>query len=94
MDGQRMTLKRSIRRYIGYIFSFLAFGLGFLWITIDDERQGFHDIFADTCVVYTWDAFQNQRLISRLSGKLYSNRLVSPSLSGHSQQSHQGTSDY
>ena len=71
MDGRRMTLKRSIRRYIGYIFSFLAFGLGFLWITIDDERQGFHDMFADTCVVYTWDAFQNQRLVRRLGMKLF-----------------------
>jgi len=71
MNGDRLTLKRAIRRYVGYILSFLAFGLGFLWIIIDDERQGFHDIFADTCVVYAWDAFQNQRLINRLSMKLY-----------------------
>jgi uncharacterized RDD family membrane protein YckC len=74
MDGERLTLTRSIRRYIGYILSFAAFGLGFLWITIDDERQGFHDIFADTCVVYSWDAFQNQRLINRLSMRLYRSR--------------------
>ena len=70
MDGKPLTLSRSIRRYIGYLLSFLAFGLGFFWITIDDQRQGFHDIFAKTCVVYSWDAYQNQRLINRLSLKI------------------------
>lgn len=74
MDGRPLTLRRSIRRYVGYILSFVAFGLGFFWITIDDQRQGFHDIFADTCVVYSWDAFQNQRLINRLSMRLYRSR--------------------
>ncbi len=76
MDGEPMTLARSARRYVGYILSFLAFGLGFLWITIDDERQGFHDIFANTCVVYSWDAFQNQRLINRLSLKINKSRFL------------------
>ncbi len=74
MDGEHLTLRRSIRRYVGYLLSFLAFGLGFLWITIDDQRQGFHDMFADTCVVYAWDAFQNQRLINRLSMRLFRSR--------------------
>ena len=74
MDGEPLTLRRSIRRYVGYVLSFLAFGLGFVWITIDDQRQGFHDMFADTCVVYSWDAFQNQRLINRLSMKLFRSR--------------------
>jgi len=76
MDGEPLTLSRSARRYVGYILSFLAFGLGFLWITIDDERQGFHDIFAKTCVVYSWDAFQNQRLINRLSLKINKSRFL------------------
>ncbi|HEY80877.1 MAG TPA: RDD family protein [Caldilineae bacterium] len=48
MNGERLTFRRALRRYVGYLFSFLAFGLGFFWITIDDQRQGFHDIFADT----------------------------------------------
>ncbi len=76
MDGEPLTLARSARRYVGYLLSFLAFGLGFLWITIDDERQGFHDIFAKTCVVYSWDAFQNQRLINRLSLKINKSRFL------------------
>ncbi len=74
MNGERMTMKRAVRRYIGYLLSFLAFGMGFFWIIISDQRQGFHDKFADTCVVYSWDAFQNQRLINRLSMKLYRSR--------------------
>ena len=76
MDGEPLTLARSARRYVGYLLSFIAFGLGFIWITIDDERQGFHDIFAKTCVVYSWDAFQNQRLINRLSLKINKSRFL------------------
>ena len=76
MDGEPLTLARSARRYVGYILSFLAFGLGFVWITIDDQRQGFHDIFANTCVVYSWDAFQNQRLVNRLSLKINKSRFL------------------
>jgi uncharacterized RDD family membrane protein YckC len=76
MDGEPLTLARSARRYVGYSLSFLAFGLGFLWITIDDERQGFHDIFADTCVVYSSHAFQNHRLINRLTLKINRSRFL------------------
>ncbi len=76
MDGKPLTLTRSVRRYVGYLLSFLAFGLGFIWIAIDDQRQGFHDIFANTCVVYSWDAFQNQRLINRLSLKINKSRFL------------------
>ena len=67
LDGQPLTLARSTRRYVGYVLSFLLFGLGFFWMILDDRRQGFHDKFADTCVVYVWDAFQNQRLLYRMS---------------------------
>ncbi|HHB91246.1 MAG TPA: RDD family protein [Anaerolineae bacterium] len=76
MDGHRLTFRRSLRRYVGYWLSAIAFGLGFFWIIIDDERQGFHDKFADTCVVYAWDAFQNQRLINRLSMKIFRSRFL------------------
>ncbi len=74
LDGERLTFRRALRRYVGYLLSFMAFGLGFFWILIDNRRRGFHDIFADTCVVYSWDAFQNQRLVNRLNMKLYRSR--------------------
>lgn len=79
LDGEPLTLARSTRRYVGYMLSFLAFGLGFLWITMDNRRQGFHDKFANTCVVYSWNAFQNQRLITRLNQKLFKSRLMKDS---------------
>ena len=39
-------------RAIGYIPSFLVFGLGFLWIAFDKRKQGWHDKIARTVVIY------------------------------------------
>lgn len=55
-DGQSLTLGPAIRRILGYYVSFLALFLGFLWVLIDDRRQGWHDKIADTVVVYDWEA--------------------------------------
>ena len=38
-------------RWIGMIISSLIIGLGFLWILIDDNKQGWHDKIAGTYVV-------------------------------------------
>ena len=38
-------------RWIGMIISGLVMGLGFLWILIDENKQGWHDKLADTYVV-------------------------------------------
>lgn len=51
-NGQRMTVWRSIVRSLAYWVSALPLFLGFLWILVDDKRQGWHDKLADTCVVY------------------------------------------
>ena len=56
LDGQQLSFGRSIRRFVGYILSFLTFYMGFLWILIDDRRQGWHDKIAGTCVIYIWAA--------------------------------------
>ncbi len=64
-DGKRMNLRRAIRRLIGYFANLWTLGLGFLWIAIDDQRQGLHDIIAGTYVVYSWEARQNENLVSR-----------------------------
>lgn len=55
-DGRSLTLRPAIRRILGYYVSFLALFLGFLWVLIDDRRQGWHDKIADTVVVYDWEA--------------------------------------
>ena len=52
-DGQRLTLGNCVRRLIGYLISAILF-LGYLWVLVDNRRQGFHDKIGGTFVVYTW----------------------------------------
>ncbi|MCA9867362.1 MAG: RDD family protein [Anaerolineae bacterium] len=61
-DGQPLKLGPAVRRVIGYYVSFFALFIGFLWILLDDRRQGWHDKLADTVVVYDWDARLGRRL--------------------------------
>lgn len=56
LDGRPLSFKRSVIRFVGYLLSALAFYVGFLWILIDNRRQGWHDKLARTCVIYTWNA--------------------------------------
>lgn len=42
---------RGFLRWIGMAISVLVIGLGFLWILIDENKQGWHDKIADTYVV-------------------------------------------
>ncbi len=61
-NGQPLKLGSAIRRVIGYYLSFFALFIGFLWILLDDRRQGWHDKLADTIVIYDWDARLGRRL--------------------------------
>lgn len=67
-DGGRMTYKISIVRWLGYFASIFTFGIGFLWVLVDDHRQALHDRIAGTTVVYAWRARQNEFLLDRLRG--------------------------
>ena len=60
MNGQRMTLLRAILRYIAFWIAVLAFGLGVLWILVSNERKGWHDKMAKTCVIYDWPAREDE----------------------------------
>ena len=51
-NGQRLTIGRALLRYLGYWLSAIPLGLGFFWVLVDDQRQGWHDKLADTYVVY------------------------------------------
>lgn len=66
IDGKRMTLGRSIKRLLGYVVDLWTLGLGFLWIAVDDRRQGLHDRIGGTYVIYAWEARQNETIIERL----------------------------
>ena len=50
-SGGTMTYRKSFIRYIGYIISEIPLFLGFLWIAIDKDKQGWHDKIAGTYVV-------------------------------------------
>jgi uncharacterized RDD family membrane protein YckC len=70
-NGRRMNLPSVALRITGYFLCFLSLGLGFLWILVDDRRQGWHDKLAGTCVIYAWEARQDARLIGKLSQRLF-----------------------
>ncbi len=50
-SGAPLSLKQSLLRNLGYVFSLLAFGLGFLWIAWDVRKQGLHDKIARSVVI-------------------------------------------
>ena len=52
-DGERMRFGNCVRRLIGYWISDILL-LGYLWVLVDNRRQGFHDKIAGTFVVYAW----------------------------------------
>jgi uncharacterized RDD family membrane protein YckC len=66
LDGAPMTLLGSIVRWFGYFASALPLGLGFLWVTVDTRRLGFHDHLAHTCVIYAWQARDDAFTLERI----------------------------
>jgi uncharacterized RDD family membrane protein YckC len=51
-DGQRVTFGRALLRWVGCVIAALPLCLGFLWILIDERRQGWQDKIAGTYVLY------------------------------------------
>jgi uncharacterized RDD family membrane protein YckC len=51
INNQPMEWSTGVIRYIGYIVSYIVFGLGFLWVAWDAKKQGWHDKIANTVVV-------------------------------------------
>jgi len=50
--GDRISLKTALLRHtIGYLTSAVGAGLGFLWIALDERKQGWHDKIAKTFVI-------------------------------------------
>ncbi|MDH5435183.1 MAG: RDD family protein [Gammaproteobacteria bacterium] len=50
-DGENITWLQSMIRFAGAIVSWLAFGLGFLWIVVDKKNMAWHDYLSKTEVV-------------------------------------------
>jgi uncharacterized RDD family membrane protein YckC len=66
LDGGRLSFVRSLVRVFGYALSTAFFFIGFLWILVDNRRQGLHDKLARTYVVYAWEARYGGRHLTRV----------------------------
>ncbi len=53
-NGRPPSIRRSLIRIVGYALSAIVFWAGYLWVIIDDERQGWHDHMARTWVIYDY----------------------------------------
>jgi uncharacterized RDD family membrane protein YckC len=52
-DGsRRIGLGRSLRRLIGFVLSWIPFGLGFIGVVLGERRRGLLDVLAGTEVLY------------------------------------------
>jgi uncharacterized RDD family membrane protein YckC len=51
LDGRELDWSTAIVRSLACFLSLAVFGLGFVWVAIDDERQAWHDKIAGTTVV-------------------------------------------
>jgi uncharacterized RDD family membrane protein YckC len=67
MDGSEMTFWRGLVRVFGYWVSAVALFLGFIWVLFSNERRGWHDKLAGTCVIYSWDARGSAVMAARLA---------------------------
>ena len=54
--GKPISVNQAVRRVLGYVLSIISLWIGFLWILVDNRRQGWHDKIAGTLVVYVWEA--------------------------------------
>ena len=48
----RVGPRQDVRRLVGFGLALIPFGLGFLGILTNERRQGWHDRYADTVVLY------------------------------------------
>lgn len=53
--GRAPSNWRLLVRFLGYFVSMIPFGLGFIWIALNRRKRGWHDMLADTLVVYDDD---------------------------------------
>ena len=56
VQGRSISFGVALRRLIGYYISAIVLFWGFISVLLNDERRGWHDKMAGTCVIYAWDA--------------------------------------
>jgi uncharacterized RDD family membrane protein YckC len=51
LKGKNISIFKSFVRFFGYYLNLYCLGLGFLWVLIDKNRQGWHDKLAGSIVI-------------------------------------------
>ena len=69
LDGSKMGFGRSIIRYFAFLLSALILFIGLFWVLVSDNRQGWHDKIARTCVIYDWPAREDDGVVGRLQSR-------------------------
>jgi uncharacterized RDD family membrane protein YckC len=60
-SGERLTVRRALRRIVGMVLAALPLFAGYLLILVDDRRRGLHDRLAGTLVVFLTEAERQAR---------------------------------
>lgn len=47
----KTTLGTAVLRYVGYVFSFIIIGIGYIMVGFHSEKKGLHDLIANTYVI-------------------------------------------
>jgi uncharacterized RDD family membrane protein YckC len=51
-EGQRLTVRQSLKRLVGLVLAIVPFGLGLLGVVLDERRRGWQDRMAGVDVLY------------------------------------------
>jgi len=51
IDGQNLAWSTAVIRFLSALLSWLALGLGFLWVAIDPQNRAWHDRLSKSVVV-------------------------------------------
>jgi uncharacterized RDD family membrane protein YckC len=77
--GQRLSPLRAFLRTLCYGLSLAPFGLGYLWVLGQDQRQAWHDRIARTYVLYVWEARYEENFLRNAVYQLTKKREVKKS---------------
>jgi uncharacterized RDD family membrane protein YckC len=69
-DGSPLSFWQGLLRIFGLVISSLFLFLGYIWVIIDDRKQGWHDKIAGSYVVYSWDARPDETFLMQYVGRL------------------------
>ena len=51
IDGQNLAWSTAVVRFLGALLSWIALGLGFVWVALDPQNRAWHDRLSKSIVV-------------------------------------------